>query len=97
MGQRVDLRLGEKTVGNMHHHRLVASHPRVRAYGFSTVPAHTPESHRRHALWTPARIEAWAQTTGPKTAELVATLMVERPHPKHGYRSCLGIISLKKK
>ena len=97
VGQRVDLRLGEKTVSIMHHHRLVASHPRVRAYGFSTVPAHMPESHRRHAQWTPARIEAWAQTTGPKTAELVATLMVERPHPEHGYRSCLGIISLKKK
>jgi transposase len=61
------------------------------------VPAHMPESHRRHAQWSPARIEAWAAITGPKTAELVATLMVERPHPEHGYRSCLGIISLKKK
>lgn len=93
----VDVRLAEKTVQVFHHHRLVASHPRSRHSGFTTDPAHMPESHRRHAEWSPARIQAWAAQTGPKTAELVATLMANRPHPEHGYRSCLGIISLSKK
>jgi len=92
----VDVRLAEKTVQVFHHHRLVASHPRSRHPGFSTDPAHMPESHRRHAEWSPARIESWAAKAGPKTAELVTTLMADRPHPEHGYRSCLGIISLSK-
>jgi transposase len=36
----------------------------------------------------------WAATIGPRTAELVAALMEQRPHPEHGYRACLGIIRL---
>jgi transposase len=93
----VDVRVAERTIQIFHNHRLVASHPRSRHPGFTTDPAHMPESHRRHAEWSPARIEAWAAQTGPKTAELVGTLMADRPHPEHGYRSCLGIISLSKK
>ena len=42
--------------------RRVASHRRslVRR-GHTTVAEHMPESHRRHAEWTPGRISAWAQ------------------------------------
>ena len=40
--------------------------------GTPPIPAHMPESHRRHAEWTPARITAWAGKTGPATAALVA-------------------------
>ena len=45
----------------------VASHLRsfVRG-GFSTDPAHMPESHRRHAHGRRSRIVAWAKTTGPR-------------------------------
>jgi transposase len=53
-----------------------------------------PESHRRHAEWTPARITAWAERTGPATAGLVDGIMASRPHPEHGFRSCLGILRL---
>ena len=35
------------------------------ARGYSTDPAHMPESHRRHAEWTPVRIIGWAEKTGP--------------------------------
>lgn len=53
-----------------------------------------PESHRRHAEWTPSRIVAWAAKTGPHTATLVEQIMAERPHPEQGFRSCLGIMRL---
>lgn len=51
-------------------------------------------SHRRYAEWTPSRIIRWASETGPKTAELVESILKARPHPEMGYRSCLGIIRL---
>jgi transposase len=53
-----------------------------------------PESHRRHAEWTPSRIIDWAAKTGPSTAGLVEAILSSRPHPEQGYRAALGIIRL---
>jgi transposase len=61
---------------------------------FTTLVEHMPEAHRRHAEWTPGRIVAWAERTGPATADLVAAIMASRPHPEQGFRSCLGIMRL---
>ena len=60
----------------------------------TTDPAHMPESHRRHAQWTPSRIVAWAEKTGPVAAQLVEEILASRPHPEQGFRSALGIIRL---
>ena len=73
----------------------MASHLRSYKPGrHTTDPAHMPDSHRRHAEWTPSRIIAWAEKTGPATAGLCEAIMASAPHPEQGYRSCLGIIRL---
>jgi transposase len=78
-----------------HRGRRVASHPRSAKQGrFTTEPAHMPEAHRRHAAWTPGRIVAWAERSGPATGALVTEIMASRPHPEQGFRSCLGIMRL---
>lgn len=97
-GRRVDVRGTAATVEIFHAHRRVASH--VRSHhkgGHTTDPAHMPESHRRQAQWTPERIVAWAERTGPSTAELAAQIMASRRHPQQGFRSCLGIMRLSAK
>ncbi|MDA8365918.1 MAG: IS21 family transposase [Actinomycetota bacterium] len=94
VGQSVEVRLSASTVEVFHSHRRVASHLRAHARGFSTDPGHMPESHRRHAEWTPSRIVAWATGTGPATARLVTEIMAARPHPEQGFRTCLGIMRL---
>ena len=95
VGQRLDIRAGARLVEVLHRGRRVASHPRSAQRGhFTTLVAHMPESHRRHAEWTPGRIVAWAERTGPATADLVAAIMASRPHPEQGFRSCLGIMRL---
>ena len=38
----------------------------------------------------------WAANIGPHCARLVEHIMVSRPHPEQGFRSCLGIIRLGK-
>jgi len=93
-GEAVDVRLSAATVEVFHRHRRVASHVRRFSAGYSTDAAHMPESHRRHASWTPSRIIAWAQKTGPATAKLAEAVMAARPHPEQGFRSCLGIVRL---
>lgn len=94
-GAEVLLRATAATFEVFFSSRRVASHVRsYQPFGYSTDPAHMPESHRRHAQWTPSRIVAWANKTGPNAAALVAGILERRPHPEQGYRSALGIIRL---
>jgi transposase len=76
----------------------VASHKRSGQRGrHTTVHEHMPSSHRAHAEWSPSRILAWAAKTGPATRDLCDAILVERPHPEQGFRSCLGILRLGKR
>jgi len=94
VGEKVEVRLSARSVEVLHNGRRVASHLRAFRPGFSTDHAHMPESHRRHAEWTPSRIVSWAEKTGPETAKLVEGVLSSRPHPEQGFRSCLGIVRL---
>jgi len=95
VGQHCDIRVTATIVEVLHKGRRVASHPRSgKQRRFTTEPAHMPESHRRHAEWTPSRIVAWAERSGPATGMLVTAIMASRPHPEQGFRSCLGIMRL---
>lgn len=95
IGVQVDVRLGIATVEVIHKGRRIASHVRsfVRG-GFTTDEAHRPASHAKHLSWTPSRIIAWAAQTGPATEALASGILSSKPHPEHGYRSCLGLLRL---
>lgn len=95
VGRHCDIRVTAAIVEVLHRGRRVASHRRSPKRGsFTTVRAHMPEAHRRHAAWTPGRIVAWAERSGPATGQLVTLIMAGRPHPEQGFRSCLGIMRL---
>lgn len=98
VGELVELRHTNTTVEVLHKNQRVASHARIFRPGqHTTDPAHMPESHRRHAEWSPSRILDWAAKIGPETAQLANAILTERRHPEQGYRSCLGILRLGKK
>ena len=95
--RQLEVRYTRNTVECFFNHQRVACHRRsFQRGGFTTDPAHMPESHRRHRQWTPSRIIRWAGKTGPATAELAEQIMLSRPHPEQGFRSCLGIVRLGK-
>jgi transposase len=95
IGERVEARATVSTVEIFFRSRRVASHGRSSGRGhYVTRPEHMPASHRAHAEWTPSRLIAWAEKTGPATARVVAEILRSRPHPEQGYRSCLGILRL---
>jgi hypothetical protein len=56
-----------------------------------------PVAHRAQMEWTPQRLIHWGESIGPATAEAVMRLMAENKHPEHGYRTCLGLLSLAKR
>jgi transposase len=98
LGERVDVRSTATTVEVFLRHQRVATHARSYERGrHTTVAEHMPSSHRAHAEWSPSRILAWADKTGPSTRALCDAILRERAHPEQGYRSCLGILRLGKK
>lgn len=99
IGRQLELRLTVRVVELLHKGQRVASHmrcydPRKR---FITNPDHMPKAHRDYAEWTPERMIAWAGKTGPATAAIVERVLVSRPHPQQGFRSCQGLIRLGQK
>lgn len=95
-GCTLELRLTDASVEVLHRGRRVACHPRIRhgAQRFVTVPEHMPAAHRAHLEWSPSRFLEWAATVGPATHAVVEHQFHNRPHPEHGYRTCLGLRSL---
>ncbi len=98
VGQVLEARITTTVVELLHRGQRVASHARnSRIGGFTTVAAHMPAAHRAHMEWTPQRLIHWGESIGPATAETVTRLMAENRHPEHGYRACLGLLSLAKR
>ena len=92
---RIEARFTQTTVEMFAKGRRVASHVRLTGRGrFSTQLAHMPRAHRAHAEWTPSRLIAWAEQSGPATGRVVAGILADRPHPEQGYRACLGLMRL---
>ena len=97
VGQKCEIRMTASIVEMFVRGKRVASHRRRAAPGYSTLDEHMPESHRKHAEWTPGRIVRWAAKAGDSTSAFVAAVMETRPHPEQGFRSCLGIMRLGKR
>lgn len=98
VGQTLEARLTTNGVELLLRGQRVAAHARsARRGGFTTVNAHMPAAHRAHLEWTPARLIEWGQQIGMACGELVTRLLQTYKHPEHGYRSCLGLLSLSRR
>ncbi len=98
VGQPLDARITSAAVELLHRGNRVAAHVRShQAGGYTTVEAHMPAAHRAHRQWTPQRLIDWGLTVGIATGTLVGELLARHKHPEHGYRSCLGLLSLAKR
>jgi len=95
MRAELEARVTATTVEVFFQQGRVASHLRAVGRGHAvTCAAHMPSTHRAYATWTPARLIAWAEKSGPATARLVVGILERRPHPELAYRSVLGLLRL---
>jgi transposase len=89
---------GVNLINILYQGKRVAQH--ARSYipgGHTTDPQHMAKAHRKHLEWSPQRFMAWAEKIGPSTGTVVRHQLESRRHPEHGYRACLGLLSLAKK
>ena len=96
--KKMDVRITHNIIEIFYKGKRMASH--TRSYDpskrYSTVPEHMPTSHQKYLDWTPQRVIRWASKTGTATAQTMKIVMKSRVHPQHGFRSCMGIMSLGK-
>ena len=98
VGQTLEARLTRHGVELLLRGQRVAAHARSdRRGGFTTVDIHMPAAHRAHLEWTPQRLIEWDQQIGMACGELITRLLQTYKHPEHGYRSCLGLLSLSRR
>jgi len=98
VGQTLEARITARGIELLLRAQRVAAHARSsKRGGYTTVEAHMPAAHRAHKEWTPARLIEWGARIGVATAEVVERILRQFKHPEHGYRSCLGLISLAKR
>ncbi len=98
VGLELQARVTDALVEVLHRGQRVACHARsARRGGFTTLDEHMPAAHRAHKQWTPERLIHWAGEIGASTGQFVTQLLQRFRHPEHGYRSCLGLLSLAKR
>lgn len=96
--QQVDLRITQTAVEVYAKNKRVAIHAKSDRVGaHSTIAEHMPAAHRAHQEWTPSKFIAWGHRIGTYTAEMVEQILKRKPHPEQGYRSCLGLMNLRRK
>lgn len=95
--EKVELHITANTLEIFAKGKRVASHMRSPVKGkHTTLPEHMPQTHRQYLDWSPQRITTWASKIGPKTKNLVESILHSQIYPEQGYRRCLGIIRLGK-
>jgi transposase len=93
----VEVRVTLRTIEIFLSGERIAAHMRGSGDGkHTTLADHMPSSHRRYLGWTIERILQEAQTIGPSTDMLCRMILEARPHPEQGFRSCLGIVRMKR-
>lgn len=98
VGQTLEARITGHGVELLLRGQRVAAHARNdRRGGYTTVDLHMPAAHRAHLQWTPQRLIDWGQRIGLACGEFVTRLLQTYKHPEHGYRSCLGLLSLSRR
>ncbi len=83
-----------RTVEIYHDNTIVATHPRhTRKGAVSTHSEHMASSHRAWAEFSPSRLIGWAANYGPFMKQLIQDILISKPHPELGFRTCLGILN----
>lgn len=98
VGQTVDVRLAAKTVEIFFREERVASHlrsfnPRHR---FSTLGAHMPPHHKGYLDQSREMFMEKAGRIGPAVVSLFKEMFRRRNYPPLAYRSCQGVLGLRK-
>ncbi len=96
IGESVEVKISEDTVEVFFKGKKVAEHQRI--YGrtrYSTKHEHMSFKGVFNK-YSGKDLISWASSIGPNSAKIVEKILSAEKYPEHGYRKCLGILSLAK-
>jgi len=97
-GKKVLVSCSYKSVEIFYNNQRVAIHQRNKTpYDYSTKNEHRPKNHQYITKWSPAKFINWAKSISPDVETVIKNVFDSRPHPEQAYKSCMGILNLKKK
>lgn len=96
IGETVDVRLTKYVVEAFFKGTRVAAHVRLDAAQRDPVvkPEHMPEAHRKYLRYNAEEFAAWANTVGPKTAEVIYYFLTSGREAEQGFKSCASLTKL---
>lgn len=98
IGKKVKLLYTSTRVEVFYRYERIALHSReLRKYHYTTLNDHLASSHRYLSDWTPEKFIREAAAIHEEVARYIAEVIERKPHPEQAYKSCSGILNLKRK
>ncbi|MFC1476542.1 IS21 family transposase [Fibrobacterota bacterium] len=97
VGKRVKIRRCGGMVEINYQNQCLSRHLfSTRKYGYTTKSEHMPKAHQFVKGLTPGWIISQASEIGPKTVEVISTIMRRSEHIQQGFNAALGVLRLAK-
>lgn len=98
IGKRVKLLYTSTQVEVFYKYERIATHSRqYRKYHYTTHPEHLASAHRYLSEWTPEKFIEEAKAIHEVVARYIIEIIERKQHPEQAYKSCSGILNLKRK
>ena len=98
IGKKVKMLFNRNYVEVFYKYGLIARHERTKKiYGYTTTKEHMASTHQFVAEWSPERFISLASEVGSPVEEFIKLVLINKPHPEQGYKSCMGILSFERR
>jgi transposase len=98
IGKRIKLLYTSSQVEIFYKYERIAIHSRqYRKYHYTTNNEHLASAHRYLSEWTPQKFIEEATSIHADVASYIIEVMEHKQHPEQAYKSCSGILNLKRK
>lgn len=95
-GRRADVFYTDKIVEIWCKNIRIAFHRIDYSKKYNTNPEHRHPKHKWMDNWNPERLINWAGNIGSSVKKLIEAILEKAEYPEQAFKSCLGILNLKK-
>jgi transposase len=98
IGKRIKILFNSTQLEVFYKYERIALHIRqYRKYHYTTLPEHMASAHRYLSEWTPEKFIEEASAIHEHVAIYIIEIIERKQHPEQAYKSCSGILNLKRK
>jgi len=97
IGKSTIIRYTKSFIEITHNLERIASHPRQKEYGkYISNESHLCSTHKKYLEWSPEYFQKKAEAIGHHVKRIVEQIIIKAEYPEIAYKTCLGVLSLRK-